>query len=66
MFLVETRALLRANEILQICNFFLLLVIGGFQLRFFHRINLLELVIIAYVAGQLLIVHVVDQVDDAV
>ena len=59
-------SLVAGNEILQICNFFLLLVIGGFQLRFFHRINLLELVIIAYVAGQLLIVHVVDQVDDAV
>ena len=53
-------------KILEIRNFLLLLVVSGLQLRLFHGIDFLELVIIPYIACQGLVIHVVNQVDNAV
>ena len=53
-------------KILQVGDFLLLLVVGSLQLRLFHGVHFLKFIIIAHIAVQLLIVHVVDQVDHAV
>ena len=58
--------LVSCYEILQIGDLLLLTIICGLQLGFLHGIDFLELVVIAHIAGQLLIVHVIDEVDDTV
>ena len=58
--------LVSRHKILQFRDFLLLTIICRFQLRLFHRVNLLEFVIIAHIAVQLLIIHMVNQVDNAV
>ena len=54
------------HEILQLRNFLLLALIGGLQLGLLYRVYFLELVIIAHIAVQSLVFHMVNQVDDTV
>ena len=54
------------HVVLQIGDLLLLAVVGGLQLGLFHGIDFLEFVVIAHVTGQLLIVHMIDEVDDTV
>lgn len=65
MLRVATRALLRATKSFR-SEISLLPVVGGLKLGFFRRIDFLELVVIAHIAGKLPVIHVVDQVDHAV
>ena len=58
--------LVSRHEILQLRDLLLLAVVGRLQLSLFHRIDLLEPVVISHVAVQLLIVHMINQIDDAV
>ena len=58
--------LVPGHEILQLRNFLLLALIGGLQLGLLYRVYFLELVIIAHIAVQSLVFHMVNQVDDTV
>ena len=58
--------LVSGYKILQVCNFLLLSVVGGLQLGFFHSIHFLKFIIIAYIAVQFLIIHMIDQIDHTV
>ena len=61
----HTRLVAR-NKILQIRDLLLLLIVCSLKLRLFHLVNFTELIIVAYIAVELLIVHVIDQIDHAV
>ncbi|MNP30352.1 hypothetical protein D3C76_1234200 [compost metagenome] len=54
------------NEVLQIGNFLLLTFKSGFKLRLFRLVHLLEILVIPYITRQRLILHMVDQVNNAV
>ena len=58
--------LITGHEIFEVSNLFLLALISRFQLRFLHFIDFEELVIVPRIAGQLLIFHMVDDVDHIV
>ena len=55
--------LIAGHEILELANFLLLTAVGSLQLGFFYGVDLLEVVVIADIAVQLLIFHVIDDVD---
>ena len=59
-------SLVSGNKILQLTDFLLLTAISCLQLGFFYLVNLLEVVIVAYVAVQLLVFHMVNNVDNIV
>ena len=59
-------SLVSGNKILQLIDFLLLTAISCLQLGFFYLVNLLEVVIVAYVAVQLLVFHMVNNVDNIV
>ena len=54
------------HEILQLTDLLLLAVIGSFLLRFFDRINLLEVIVITHITIQLFVFHMIDQIDNTV
>ena len=41
-------------------------IVSSFQLGFLHGINILELVVIAYITIQMLILHMINQIDHGV
>ncbi|KXT94878.1 hypothetical protein SMIDD26_00516 [Streptococcus mitis] len=55
-----------SHEVLEIGNLFLLTFIGRLQLRFLHGIDFLELVVVTRVTRQLLILHMIDDIDNIV
>ena len=58
--------LISRHKIFKLRDLLLLPIIGRLQLGLFHRVDLLEPVVIAHIAVQLLVVHMIDQIDDAV
>ena len=54
------------SEILQLCDFLLLLFVGRFKLLFLHLVDFHKLMVVADIACQLLIFNVINQVDDTV
>ena len=58
--------LVPGHEVLELRDLLLLAPVGGLQLGLSGGIDLLELVIVSHIAVQLLILHVVDQIDHAV
>ena len=50
------------NEVFQVFNFLLLFSISRFQLGFFHFINFLEFFVVAYIAVQFRVFHMVNKV----
>ena len=52
------------NEILQLADFLLLTTVSRFQLCFLHRINFLEMIIIAHITVQFLIFHMINNIHD--
>ena len=66
MLRVDTRALFLATKSLKSAISFCWRLYAASSWGLLHGIDFLELVVIAHIAGQLLIVHVIDQVDDTV
>ena len=58
--------LVAGHKILQVRDLLLLALVGCLQLGALHGVDLLEFVVIPHVPVQPLVLHVVDQIDDAV
>ena len=58
--------LVAVDELLQLADLLLLALVGGLHLGLLHGVDLLEVVVVAHIAVELLVFHVVDQVDDLV
>ena len=54
--------LVPCNKILQFTDFLLLAAISCLQLGFFHRIDLLKMIVIAHITVQLLIFHMINKI----
>ena len=58
--------LISCNEIFQLTDFLLLTSVSGLKLSLFHLIHFLEMIIIPDIAVQLLILHMINQIDDGI
>ena len=66
MFRVATRRFVPSNKVLEVGNLFLLTFVGRLQLGFLHGIDFLELVVVTRVTRQLLIFHMIDNINHIV